>query len=205
MRYSLITQVLLIGISLVIVFTLIRPMLGEIRDIQDQVFVYSDTVAKASQFNARLQELIQIRDSFSERDMLMLENFMPTTIDTLKVMNDIESIFKSKEIPIISLTAKDVVAPVTDIAIEGDIIIEEAPQEDNYQDYELTFAGSYDQLKEILLLLERNATLLEVIELEFETKQSEEIGTESKVENLEEGMLNFALTLRTYSLALTPL
>lgn len=204
MRYSLITQVLLISISLVIVFTLIRPMLSEIRDIQDQVFVYSDTVAKASQFNARLQELIEIRDSFSGRDMIMLEKFMPTTIDTLAVMNDIESIFKTKEIPIISLTATEVVAPVTDIAFEGDVILEES-QEDNYQDYELTFAGTYEQLKEILLLLERNATLLEVIELEFEKNQSEEIGSESKAEDLEEGMMSFALKLRTYSLALTPL
>lgn len=204
MRYSLITQVLLISISLVIVFTLIRPMLSEIRDIQDQVFVYSDTVAKASQFNARLQELIEIRDSFSGRDMIMLEKFMPTTIDTLAVMNDIESIFKTKEIPIISLTATEVVAPVTDIAFEGDVILEES-QDDNYQDYELTFAGTYEQLKEILLLLERNATLLEVIELEFEKNQSEEIGSESKAEDLEEGMMSFALKLRTYSLALTPL
>lgn len=187
-----------------IVFTLIRPMLSEIRDIQDQVFVYSDTVAKASQFNARLQELIEIRDSFSGRDMIMLEKFMPTTIDTLAVMNDIESIFKTKEIPIISLTATEVVAPVTDIAFEGDVILEES-QEDNYQDYELTFAGTYEQLKEILLLLERNATLLEVIELEFEKNQSEEIGSESKAEDLEEGMMSFALKLRTYSLALTPL
>jgi len=199
MRYSLLTQVVFITIALVIIFTFIKPAFSEIKELQDQEFIYSDAVAKAAQFNARLQELIERRDSISRADLAVLENFMPRTIDSLKVMNDIESIFRFKNIPLTTLTASDVVQPASDVSFESDIVMESAQEGTNYQDFEVSFAATYEDMKDLLSIIEMNASLLEVVELSFESQNFEATAVDGDGA-LPNGMYNYVLNLRAYGL-----
>lgn len=202
MGLKLLAQVILIAASLLIIFGFIQPSFREIKGVQDELFQYKDAVLKAEQFNARLRELITIRDSVSSDDMATLERFIPSQIDAVQVMREIEAIFEAEEVPIVSLTAKEEIAPISNVIFEQSGVELKQQSSTNYRDFEVAFNGSYEQMKNILLLVEANSLLLEVINFQFETIPDaavpEEGGNESSQNNDNH---DFIMTLRAFSLA----
>ena len=208
MRYTLITQIALISVSLVIIFSFVKPMFAEIKTTQDELFLYKDAVDKASQYNTELQSLISIRDSFSQQDKQALEVFIPTQIDALKVMRDIESIFALSKKPLLSLTPNEPVLPksseeeLVDVDVEQVELPEQAGPIDTtmYQDFDITFEGTYVELKDILKMIEANETLLEVMELSFATAATEvPADGAASAPAQEEGTYSFSLSVRTFA------
>jgi hypothetical protein len=167
MRFTLLTQIALLALSVAIVFLFIKPAFTEIKVIQDNLLVYSDAVAKASDYNSRLNELLGLRDSFSQNDLAKLERFVPSTLDTLVIMHEIEAIFASNDIQISSLSAKDKSKPEAVVYTEGDQPLENEIPEVMTQDFQVSFSGDYDVLKMILGVLESNARLLEIIAVQY--------------------------------------
>lgn len=201
MRYTLITQVALIIISFVIILTFIKPMFSDIKESQDTLFQYKEAVSKASQFNARLQELIAIRDSFSQSDVALLEDFIPTEIDTLKIMKDIESIFAINGLEVASLMASDEVAPIGDTSLESDVIVSDLGIDIYYREFELKFEGTYEDLKKVLMFTEANSSLLEVAELRFDTVADAQVaGDTEEIDAVEKSTHNFVIVFRAYGL-----
>lgn len=209
MRYTLITQAALVIVSIVIIFTFIKPMAVGIKATQDELFQYSDALAKASKFNTRLSELIAQRDSFSKQDVATLENFVPSSIDTLKIMKDLEAIFASRNVPITSLAAKEIIAPLNNISLEGDAAAstKKAQKTTNYQDFDLAFRGNYTNLKDILLSLESSASLLEVTELSFDSIAKNVVPVGNDVNQPDQIQTNgdheYKITVRSYGLGST--
>ena len=78
MRQTAITQIALVGISIVIIVTFIRPTFASIRTLQDEIYQYADATAKANEFNTLLQQLLARERSFSSDDKKALEMFLPT-------------------------------------------------------------------------------------------------------------------------------
>lgn len=203
MRYSLLTQIALIGMSVVIFMTLIKPILTDIGVIQDERIVYQDAVNKAQQLNLKLQELIATRDSFSSNDLSKLGMLLPDTIDSAKVMRDIESIFKIRNIEMTSLglgenTQNQEIINADDASQQQDSTGVEAPLAQ--QDFVVTFSGSYEDVKSILSLAETNETLIEVVDLHFGSlTQTSEVGnTPQELESPD--TFDFTLTFRSYGL-----
>ena len=179
MGYRLLTQGILIVASLVIIFAFIQPELSVIKEKQDELLKYSETLDKAAQFNARLRELIQRRDSFSQENMAALEKFMPTEIDPLRIMSEIAGIFSTRNITIVSLTANVPVAPIDDIAFEDSVLARSASQMNlAYQDYEVVFIATYPQMREVLRYAEASNSLFEVVELTFDTASEAQVDRE---------------------------
>lgn len=199
MRFTLITQVVLLTLSVAIIFLFIKPALAEIKIIQDDLLVYSDAVAKASEYNDQLQKLITDRDSFSQADLEKLEQFVPTTIDTIAIMHEIENIFASSAIKITSLIAKASTAPVAEIYVEGEIAPQDSQAQTASQDFEIKFNGDYDALKTMLGILEANARLLEVISVSYGTASGESEGGEGVKDD--SSLQSFTLVLRAYALS----
>ena len=196
MGYKLITQVILITTSLVIIFTFIKPSFEHVSATQDELFEYRDAVAKASELNSRLQELIQIENSFSQRELQILETFIPSRIDELQVMSDLNNIMNSNNAVILTLKAVERQKSTQDVVLEGEKLVDESRLE--YQDFDISFRASYDQMKEILTIIERNTYLLEVVKFGFTVAPS------NRVENSgvdEEGRVAYDMTLRAYSLS----
>jgi hypothetical protein len=204
MGFKLIAQLTLILAAVIIFLTFIQPSLIQMKDTQDELFQYSEAVSKASQFNARLRELIGIRDSFAQEDIDALERLLPTHIDSISVMRDIEAIFANNNVVITTLTADDLIDPITDIAIESPIVVEAQPTNGlAYQDFKVAFIGSYSQLRDILFQTEMSATLLEVIELSFGTVDQADADDEGDTPIIVEstdGEFSFTITYRTYAL-----
>lgn len=205
MGYRLITQGVLIIASLVIIVAFVQPTFSVIKDKQSELQQYTDTIDRVAQFNMKLQELIQKRDSFSRQDMQALERFIPTEIDSLKIMSEIAGIFSSRGITVTSMIANDVADPLNDVAFENTILAQSAvPNLDlSYQDYEVVFVATYDQLRDILILTEASNSLLEVVELSFDAVGTSEVDREGNVVPSQQGKndaLTVKLILRTFGL-----
>lgn len=195
MGYKLIAQVVLIVTSLVIIFTFINPSFETIRATQNETYQYQEAVGKASELNARLQELVMAKESFDPADLDKLERLVPTKIDKLQVMKDIESIFENRNMKIDSLSASDEISPAMGVTVEGQPVVEGISV--TYQDFEITFTGTYEQLKEVLTLMEANATLLEIMELNFEVAASSDATVEG---SLPQNTFEFMMLVRAFGL-----
>lgn len=198
MGYKLIAQLTLIVAALVLIFVYIQPALGEMKSRQDELFQLNETIAKATDFNVRLRELISIRDSFSSSDIRALEKFVPTEIDQLKTMSEIAGIFSSRNITVHSLLAHEVVDPFGDISFESGVVTDSGVYTDlSYQDFEVAFTGTYLDLRDVLMLTEASDSLLEVVELNFDTASD---AVEDATQNVARGEHAYNIVFRTYGL-----
>jgi len=200
MGFKLIAQLTLITAGLVLIFVYIQPSLASMKSKQDELQEYNDAIAKASEFNARLHELINTRDSFSSTDLRALEKFVPSQIDQLKVMSEIAGILSSQNISITKMVAHEIVDPLQGIELESGIIPEGGIYSDlSYQDYEVSFEGSYENLRTVLQYTEASDSLIEVVELNFDTsKVTEKDGLGDPVIDSKKGKHTFNITFRTY-------
>ena len=207
MRYSLLTQIVLIIISIVIIITVAKPMFTDIKNVQDEMVVYKDAVDKAQQFNARLQELIAIRDSFSVENMVRLDHLLPTEIDVPKIMRDFESIFSQKQLFLTSISTAEAqggsveTEPVYD---ENGELIASGESSLSYKDFKVDFTGSYENLKDILSATELNQALLEVVSLKFGEHVKATDAPVSLGTNKDSDQFDFEIMYRVYSLAVAP-
>lgn len=203
-------QLVLIGASVAIIFTYIIPKFEETKQIQDDLFTYTDAVSKATQYNDRLRELIAIKNSLPQEGVLDVENFIPNTIDEMEIMHDIETVFAVNNVLLTRLESTPEVAPESsDVAVEGEVYAEDgsaiAPEEAGpvgvtYQDFKLIFATSYAGLKSILTVLEQNSALLEVSELKLKAPVLDEESLKASLTKIEDQELSLELTLRAYGL-----
>lgn len=198
MRFTLLTQVALLTLSVAIIFLFIKPALTNIKTVQDDLLVYSDAVAKASEYNRRLQELLSLRDSFSQTDLAKLERFVPQTIDTIRVMHEIESIFASKNIKLASLTASPQSASGALTLTSGEVEEQNPATKVASQDFEVKFTGDYQTLKMMLGVLESNARLLEVVDVTYGTPVAEQKDAPKVIKPTDNQFL--VIKLRAYGL-----
>jgi hypothetical protein len=196
MGNKLIVQAILIVTAIVIIVSYVKPAFAKISDIQDDIAQYRSTVNKASELNAALQQLISVEQSLSGREVRNLETYLPSNVNDVVVMRDIENIFKVANATMMSLSAvssdsyqQPIMSPNSDsgAVVEGNqdpVLV--------YKDFQVEFYGSYDELKAVLAAMEANSYTLEVVELAFSSPAS----------NAEE-LLDFGLSADTMVYSLT--
>lgn len=196
MGNKLITQAILIITSITIVMTYVRPAFGEIAEVQDDLARYQSTVSKASELNGALQSLVATEQNINPRDQDRLRSYLPRTINNVMVMRDIQSIFNVMGLRLTALSSASedaIAAPM----IEGDEPIVAKNQNLLFRDFELSFVGSYEDLKRVLGAIEANAYALEVVNLTFESASNP---TQDEINRgLSPGIMQFNLTLRAYA------
>ncbi len=166
MNYSSIAQFALLIVSFAIFFTYTQPVIGKIKTVQDETFAYTDAVNKASEFNAKLSDLVSRMNSFRTSDIEALETYLPDEVDELTVLSDIETIARKNNVRIIGMAATkaDDAASSGELNFEGEII--ELPKIAS-RDFEVSLSASYENTKQMLRDLEQNKYLLEVVEFKF--------------------------------------
>lgn len=195
MGYRSLVQIALIILGFVLVFVYIKPTFETISTVQDERFEYANAVAKAEEFNSRLDELVRDELSFSQQQRTALDIFMPVTLDTAQVMRDLEVMLAGFDVIIGDISVSETVTPVEGVMLEGSEVVSGEPMQ--YQDFSLSFNGSYEEAKEALALLEANAYPLEVVELSIDRQ------LEKEDESLTAGdVFEFSMTLRVYTLSL---
>lgn len=105
----------MIGIAVAIVFTYIKPTLTEMSAIQDDIAMYVDTNDKAQEYNNELQNLINISNSYSVTELQLLERFLPSTVDEVAVLQEIETLARKSAVNIVSLSVGEASEPTDDV------------------------------------------------------------------------------------------
>src|SRR5690606_37373221 len=120
----------------------------------------------------------------------------------LRVMSEIAGIFSSRSVSVISMTAEDVITPSADIAFESGVVADELTYSDiSYQDFEVIFTGTYAQLRDVLAHTEASDSLLEVVELSFDSQQRGDVNVDgSPADNAPRGEHTYTIVFRTYGL-----
>lgn len=190
MKSNALVQIMVIVVAVIIVAVFVRPMFSEIGLLQDEIFEYQDAVAKANEFNTRLEELIAVENSFSFRDVNALETFLPVEIDSVRVLSDLGTIASSTSMAVDSFDVDELYTPSEQTVFAAS---DEAEQETlAHQDFNISVFGSYTQAKEFMRALERNAYPLEMVEFS--------IGPLDESEEFAPDTVTMSLILRTYAL-----
>ncbi len=204
MRFQAGTQIALIIVSIVIVFTVIKPKLAEIGFVQNEVVTYRTALDNIGQYNQRLQNLISQSKAMSVSEKETLFRYLPESIDAVAVGRDISNMVNSNDLLLLDVAPSDPVRVTTAVADEGTVsadgmdtgAVAPTPEEGGptvtggmySQQFKISVVGTYDQMKGFLKDMERNAYSLRLVDFKFELE--EEGGLVSQ----------YDLTVETYAL-----
>ena len=192
-----IIQILLLIVSGVAVFTIIVPKFDEIRTVQEETAQYEEALDSAFATNERLSILSRQLDSLSQQERYRLDRFLPTTIDTLGLAYDIETLIDRNGLFLISFDVEDerrledpveTTAPITSGGEDDQFAAPAAATQKQLavQTYSISAAGTYEQFKAFLRDIETSAQLLEVTDMDFASTDSD--------------LNQFAITVEAYGL-----
>lgn len=202
MRFQAGLQIILLITAAIIVFSVIKPKLESIKQVQAEASSYRAALDNIGQYNSRLQELISQTNSLSSNDKTLLYRYLPERVSTTEVARDISNIASQNGLLLLDIIPGES-EPVV-IGVEGDgaqddpfspQIVIEGEGNDNAgvlmaQSFQVQVVGSYDSMKGLLRDIERNAYPLKVIKLDF-----------ALVEDGTSNLVQYTLVLETYSLS----
>ncbi len=179
---SLITQIVVAGLAIGIIITYIQPKITEIGVLQDNIAKTIEELDNVNEVNQKLAIVVSQAGAISSNDKLALSIFLPESFDELKVMKDLEAVTKEAGVIVSTLSygGEDMLASAETQELETEAV--ELPTGHNFL---LGISSSYEQMKHLLLLLERNEYPLDIQNLTINPTQG--------------GLLDVSLDIRTYS------
>lgn len=161
-KFSLITQIGMILVSSTIVVMYIQPKISTIRETQDAITNYERETQNVSQINETLKTKISEIEAIAPQDVAALNRFLPNQVDEISVLKDLSTIISSQSI-----------LPF-DVVYNGNTVgkTAETGTPSEYGDvseyyFSATFETSYNQLKNLLGIIETNAYLLQITNLKI--------------------------------------
>lgn len=193
MQYPALVQIGLVIVSLTIIFTYIRPTLAEIQVKQDEIAVYEDAVTKASEYNLLLNEKLSEEASISPADRNALEAFLPTELDLVQVIADVNTIATNQGLRVLSIGSNAEQEAAANVSFTDPGMMAALNLSLSTAELSVKVRGSYSSLKSFLAALESNQYLLELASLSVES--------ESVIETLgSQPQRDYSLTLRIYAM-----
>jgi len=174
------SEIILLGLAVLIVFLYIQPTWVKVGEIKSDTKEYVMLRGAAQQVNEELQRLANQIDSLEKSSVARLSTYLPTEIDDVLLLRDIEYILK-----MVNLSDGEVVygGEVTESGDDETGAVSE--QLATYQ-VNVTVDASYTELLMLLNALEQNQYPLQVQTM--------------TVASSEDGELAVALDLITYTL-----
>jgi len=183
-----------LAISVLVLFFFVRPLYAELRIVQAESAQYGNVLDKATEFNRLLTSLYSEQESFPALDRERLDMWVPTKIDEVRALVDLEYLAAQH-----GMTFRDITAELEATEVEGEGV---ASQGNNRrtseskglfsgrlesQDISFTVLGTYEQLRDFLYDVERSVVLMEVVGIVFGDGGGE--------------LNNYQVTVRLYRLA----
>lgn len=180
---SLVMQIITLVVAVVVVFTYIQPTFAGINQKQEQIEVLQREKSTIESVQVRLDYLSQKLNSISDQDRRKISTFLPETLDEVKVLRDIDIMTKTPG-RMLNLISLEYLSGESLGSTQSDSQSESLPLREHK--FSLSLIASYEQLKDFLLILERNNYPLEIDTM--------------KISMGEGGFLNIDITLITYSI-----
>ena len=182
---GLFSQLMLTILSVLIIFTYIKPSLGEMKTIQDNIAIYEMEQQKVTQVNDKLSTLKSTITNIPEEDSRRLLAYMPNEVDIITVPRDIDLI--SKEAGIL---LKDIHYQGVNKTAVGEVASAAALASPQAHVFELAVEGSYGQLKQFFSLVEQNAYPLEVREVSIARQEGGFLKASMKIQTYNRHLLD---------------
>lgn len=174
---GLFTQIIMVVISVAIIITYIKPGLSEATSTQDDIVVYQKGTESVSEVNDQLATLVSRLEGVSVEDQRRLLTYMPDKIDHISVLRDLLLIsiesgatYKNSSYSEGGKT-RDANSPAVNMPAKNV--------------FSLQVDGTYDQLKKLLGLMEKNDYPLEITDL--------------NISSIEGGLMSADISLNIYS------
>ena len=177
---GLFAQLAILLVSVGIIFTYIKPTFESIGETQDAISVYQIERDKVSFVNDQLATQLASVNNISSTDMRDLLTYMPSTVDEISVMRDLQSISQQAGVIFQSVTYDGVKDSIVAVQAESDEMTDPYMHQ-----FTITFEGVYDATKNFFELIEKNKYPLEVVTF--------------NVQSNEGGFLSTQVTIATYS------
>ena len=194
MPTGLFSQIVLVVLSLGIIFTYIKPVLGEIGTTQDDIVVYQAERQKVSDVNKKLDHVTSSVNAISSEDQRRLVTYIPDQVDTVAVPRDLKAIADAAGVVLSEIKYEGPEESVAPPSFVDPSILSTAPMFSNLDPeahvFSFKFEAAYEQVKTVLSAVEKNAYPLEVHDL--------------IIENSEGGFLSVTMKIITYDRLLPP-
>jgi hypothetical protein len=168
-NFSLIGQVMMIGVAIGIAVIYINPKVTSIRETQDIIANYKTETQNVSAVNEALKSKVALADSIRPQDTQALQSFLPDAVDEITVMKDISNIIDTANISDFDVSYTGVSGDTSDEADTesqgGESATPASLQSLSKHNFTISFDTSYNQLKSFLSLLETNHYILQVDKL----------------------------------------
>lgn len=161
---GLLSQIFAIGLAIAIVVLFVRPTFAEIGSVQNDIEQYSQERARVTDTNAILAAKVSQVESISVDDRLRLATYLPSALDEIAVLRDLEIIADNAGVTYTTITY---VGEQENEETEIDLDTDESkviPHE-----FSIIVNGTYERIKDFLSLLEQNHYPLQVHNLQFST------------------------------------
>ena len=208
MGFRIISQIALIVTAVLILVMYVQPTFGSIKATQDQIYQYQQAAQNATQYNQTLAGLLQKIDGFAPSDVTALNTFLPAKIDPLAVMSDINTIAHTAQLQVGDLkVGTDAPGQSTANTSGSDTSAQNATSTTltlKPTDFTLKANGSYNSLKQFLLLLAQNKYQLDITKFAIDTPASASTngstGNTATAAQAANGGLSYDMTIRAYAL-----
>ena len=184
MPTGLFSQIALIILSVGIIFSYITPALDEVKKTQDTIGVYKTEREKVSDVNAKLDQVASKLNNINSEDQKRLLTYMPDSVDTVAVPRDIKAIADKNGLILGQITYVGPQEPLQAATFVDPSMIASVPvtsYDPEAHTFAVEFEASYEQLKQFLGDLEKNAYPLEVHDLVIEQTEGGFLAVELKL------------------------
>jgi hypothetical protein len=170
---GLVSQILSIGLAVLITVFYTKPEFTEISQIQSQIKNYNLERQRADDTNQKLAMLVSKMESVPVSDRTRLATYMPQILDEVSVLRDIQFIVSDAGVTYKTLKYNGIVADNSEKAR-----LSQDETNTNIEPHEFTVSvdGEYDQLKDFFSMLEQNKYPLQVYKLSLTASDENESG-----------------------------
>lgn len=181
MNSSLISQIVLVIISVVLIVMYIRPGFETVNNLQDEQQQLEDAIETANEFTRELNSLQAKVGSITPSNMSALTTYLPDETDRLTTMWVLESIAAESNVSIASISSaenSENESESTPDTVNGAENIATDTAGPKGLVLTVGISGSYDNFKDFLSLLEMNEFPFLTQQLTIGNTSSEDSGTE---------------------------
>jgi Tfp pilus assembly protein PilO len=196
-----ISSILFIIISIVLFFTVIDPIYGEVRQLRTDVATYNTALDNSTELQKTRDSLIETYKNVKTEDKDRLAHFLPSTIGNIELILEIEKLANLHGMPIgnIKFDTKSLESPDTTTSGTSNVVVAETNPADSlpYGIFPMQFIieGKYDTFVAFLKDLEHNLRLVDVKSISFDVPPPNAPGDTTPVDT---SIYTYTIGVETY-------
>jgi len=171
----LILPILFIVVAVALFFSVVKPLYGDVKQLKKEVSTYNIALNNSTELQKTRDSLVDIYKNIKIEDKVRLEHFLPSTINNIELILEIEKIANLHGLPIKNIRFESMDPVNKDGASTEKTDEATVTAEDNPSDYlpygvfpiEFVVEGRYDTFLLFLNDLEHNLRLVDIKSVSF--------------------------------------